>query len=304
MGLNDFYYNSLNGTINELEKQRKDIVFRLVVINITLLAISYILYFYISFFTIIFFLMASRWAYSHLTYNYYQDFKAFIIKPLINQIDKNLLYEQQNSIPQMVFDSSMLFQRPDRYHGSDLIKGVIDGVNIKLSHINALYKTQDKDGKTSYGTIFEGVFIVADFNKNFLGNTIILPDYSEKIFGNMISSWLQKTSFSRGKLIKLDDIAFEREFKVYGSDEVEAHYILSHSLMKKILDLKAKTNSTIYISFVNNHIYIAISGLSTSYNPPLFSSLLEFKVASSYTQTLSLSLGVIDELKLNQKLFK
>ena len=72
---------------------------------------------------------------------------------------------------------------------------------------------------------------MADFNKNFNGHTVVLPDTAEKILGKFGQS-LQSMS-SRGELVKLEDPEFEKEFCVYGDDQVEARYILSPALMKR-----------------------------------------------------------------------
>ena len=44
----------------------------------------------------------------------------------------------------------------------------------------------------------------------------------------------------RGELIKMEDVAFERGVVVYGDDQIEARYILSTSLMERILAYKKK----------------------------------------------------------------
>jgi hypothetical protein len=68
--------------------------------------------------------------------------------------------------------------------------------------------------------------------------------------------WLQSNNFSRDELVKMDDNNFEKEFVVYSSDQIEARYILSHLLMKKLLIFKDKSKtSPIYLFYKQSHSY-------------------------------------------------
>jgi len=101
----------------------------------------------------------------------------------------------------------------------------------------------------------------------------------------------------------MDDPKFEKEFVVYGTDQIEARYILSHSLMEKLLLFKKKTKHPVSISFVRNHIHLAIEYNKDLFEPSIFHSLLKYKIAMEYVGTLHLAIGIVEELKLNQKLW-
>ncbi|MDD2358230.1 MAG: DUF3137 domain-containing protein [Thiovulaceae bacterium] len=70
----------------------------------------------------------------------------------------------------------------------------------------------------------EGLFIVTSFNKHFSNSTIILPDNAQSLFGSFIDSCLQSNNFSRSQPVKMDNPEFEKEFVVYGTDQIEARY--------------------------------------------------------------------------------
>ena len=123
------------------------------------------------------------------------------------------------------------------------------------------------------------------------------------MFGDLIGNWLQSKNMARNELIKMDDPKFEKEFVVYSTDQVEARYILSHSLMKKLLHFKHKSKHPLHISFAQNHIHMAIDYDEDLFEPAIFSSLLDYKVAMAYVQTLHLAIGIVQELKLNEKLW-
>ncbi len=164
-------------------------------------------------------------------------------------------------------------------------------------------KYKDNKGRTRYSTIFQGLFIVADFHKNFYGQTVILPDLAQNTFGNLIGNWLQSKNLSRDELVKMDNPDFEKEFVVYSNDQIEARYILSHTMMERLLDFKKKTAHDIHISFVDNHLHLAIDYGKDLFEPTVFTSLLDEKLTKEYINNLYLAVSIVEELKLNERLW-
>ena len=129
--------------------------------------------------------------------------------------------------------------------------------SLEFSEVHAQHVSTDSEGRRQTSTVFKGLFLVADFNKSFKGKTFVLPDTAEKLFGS-IGSMLQSWNAARGELIKMEDVAFEREFVVYGDDQIEARYILSTSLMERF-SLQGKSNRPVRLSFIGNNVHVAIS---------------------------------------------
>lgn len=101
----------------------------------------------------------------------------------------------------------------------------------------------------------------------------------------------------------MDNPDFEKEFVVYATDQIEARYILSPSLMSRILLYKKQTGEDILISFTHSSIHLAIAYNKDLFEASLFHSLLDYKIALEYTQTLYLAVGIVEELKLNTRLW-
>jgi uncharacterized protein DUF3137 len=311
--LTDFYYKTLYPTLQELEKDRKHLRHRIIVIGIIYSLVVFLLTFVLVPFLneapdFLFFIAFGYFAlgaiiYKFLIKDYTKEFKQSVIKPLIHAIDDKLSYNSNHHVTEHLFKRSDLFSEPDRMNGNDYVRGNIDGTKIEFSDVHAEKRQKDSKGRESWSTIFKGLFIVAEFNKNFHGKTLILPDTAQSTFGNLIGNWLQSNNFSRDELVKMDDNNFEKEFVVYSSDQIEARYILSHSLMKKLLLFKNKSQHPVYISFIGNHIHMAIYYDKDLFEPSIFRSLLEYKIAMEYVKTLHLAISIVDELKLNQKLW-
>ena len=312
--LTDFYYETLFPILEDLDKDRKALRYRIVMVGIGYTLLFLFVYFILpssfkesgdifAFFAFAYFGIGFI-IYKALSSDYVKEFKETIISPLINAIDPNLNYSKDMHVNQMLFERSKIFTSSiDRMSGNDYVHGSINDTMIKFSDIHAEKRHRNSKGKDNWSTIFQGLFIVAEFNKNFHGKTVILPDSAQSSFGDLIGGWLQSKNMARPELIKMDDPKFEKEFVVYGTDQIEARYILSHSLMEKLLLFKKKTKHPVSISFVRNHIHLAIEYNKDLFEPSIFHSLLKYKIAMEYVGTLHLAIGIVEELKLNQKLW-
>lgn len=231
-----------------------------------------------------------------------RSFKSEIIDKLVGFIDSSLLYLQSSHISRFEYDSSFLFSSVvDKFSGDDLIRGKIDGVNIKFSDLHTQKKKKSSKGQTYYATIFKGLFFIADFNKSFRSRTIVLPDKTEKFLGNF-AHFFQSMS-SHGQLVKLDNPEFEKEFVTYSSDQIDARYILSHSLMKNLLELKKLVNENISISFNGSNIFIAIHKAHESFEPKIHKKVTNFDEIKDYFQTISIIVDIVKILSLDVKIW-
>jgi hypothetical protein len=312
--LTDFYYQQLYPSLKELEEDRRQILSRLQLyggmglVVFVLFAVwigkNFTLFHPLMVILLIAFIAVSSMVYKSMISGYAKDFKAKIITPLIHAIDPHLIYQPEFKISQHLFERSDLFKQSiDRYSGNDYVKGSIEGVSLEFSDIHAEYQTRDSKGRTQWHTLFRGLFLVAEFNKHFQAKTVILPDMAEKSFGSLIGGWLQSINFTREGLIRLDDPEFEKHFVVYGSDPIEARYILTHSMMKRIVEFQKKVSHPLFVSFVHNHIHVGIGTGKDLFEPAVFTSLLDYKQAMEYVSTLQNTIGLVEELKLNEKLW-
>lgn len=227
--LKQFYDSSLISDLQVLEAERKKVATKAIILNLFCgisLGISIILFSIISFFAFIpLFISVILWSiiYNKITKSYVSDFKTSVIGRIIKFIDENLNYSPAQRISQDAYMESKLFKiSPDRYSGDDLVSGKMDKTELMFSEIHSEYKTETrtKNGtQTHWHTIFKGLFVIADFNKNFKGETYVLPDLAQKMFGNVLGNLFQSWNKGRGELIKMEDLDFEKNFVVYGSDQ-------------------------------------------------------------------------------------
>jgi hypothetical protein len=313
--LKEFYTNELSAGLRLLEQKRKR------VLQNTMIAVGAVMVLGliaagvlvsqgvpppVFFFVLIGCLILGGIASAAIGKGYKAEFKQQIITKIVQFAEPYLHYYPTEMIDEHTFKSSKLFtQGIDRYRGEDLVRGRIDKTEIAFSEIHAEYKTSSGTGKnrrTEWHTIFKGLFFIADFNKHFNGQTLVLPDSAEKIFGGF-GKMLQSWNIGRPDLVQLEDPEFEREFVVYGSDQIEARYILSTSLMRRILDFKNKTGSKIYLSFTGSKVYVAVPMTKNMFEPKYFASVSDFAPILDYYRDLCLAVSIVDDLNLNTRIW-
>lgn len=223
------------------------------------------------------------------------EFKEKIITQIIKEISPNLAYDKAKFIEFSEFDRPRIYNTViDIYQGNDLIWGNIDGVELKFSDIYlARNDTKNKERSIQVQTpLFYGIAFIADFSKFFTAKVVVLDKKSD-----FTSTNLQKT--------KMDNSEFNDTFATFCDDEIAARYILSPSLMEKMLYLRKFFGAKCDFCFVENKIYIYINlgkdSFEADYKVPLIG---ENSAPQRYHDEITQFIGIVENLKLNSKIFK
>ena len=225
-----------------------------------------------------------------------EEFKNEILTKQMESIDE-VKYHANDSISLSEFyESNIYHNRIDRYSGEDLFEGKKDKTTYKFSEILAEEKhtTTDSKGrtKTTWVTIFNGIMMIADFNKIIKSETRVIQR-SESFF----NKW-----FKNKTKVELESPEFEKMFETYSQDQVEARYILTPSMMERILKLQKSMGSKVHLSFNGSKVYIAISN---SYN--FFEADLDQPINSEQIERIfgeiRECIEIIDILDLNTRIW-
>jgi len=180
-----------------------------------------------------------------------------IIMPLFKQLeDEQTHFDYNGVIDSREVRQSKLFYFGDR-HTLTLSKLLtyqeenrkIEMLNMKLTNT---YRTSDSESNT---LTTEGLFVVVPTKIKIEGTTLLAPDIAER-FGGYVGQLTQSKTSGDLRLIRLDNPDFEKEFIVYGDDEVTAHYLLNHTVMEVLSEMSKKFLFQVQISFVKNRIYL------------------------------------------------
>lgn len=219
-------------------------------------------------------------------------YKDEVLKPIVEAQFPGIVYEDELHISKQVFNSSNLFTRPDRFNGEDLFSGKLEATSFTFSEIHAEEKHESrnkKGGKTTwYSTIFKGLFLIADFNKEIQNETYV---YSSG------GKW-----FSRFKRVRLEDPVFEDRFNVYSDDQIEARYILTPKMMQRIVDLEDRFGANLFVSFRGHNVYIAISQRHNMFETS-FRDEVSFNQVALFLEEVHSILDIINDLDLNLRIW-
>jgi len=250
----------------------------------------------------------------HIKYyrDYHAGFKDKIIPRIVAFVDQRLRYNKAGMVPREAFMASHLFvDKPGEYSGDDLVSGTLGETAVQFSEVHAKRVDIVRRSSSSSSTnrtkktvtpIFRGLLFVADFNKAFKGTTIVLPDTAQRLFGDMGQA-LQSLNVKNGQLVKMEDPEFEKMFVVYGQDQVEARYILSTSLMRRIVDFRNRANQEMRLSFSASKLYVAVPFQRELFEPKIRESLLNISHIQEYYDDLKLVVDIVDELNLNTRIW-
>jgi hypothetical protein len=223
-----------------------------------------------------------------------EKFKSGALPRLLEYLFHQFTYNPNQRIARStLIESQLISDEITVIEGEDFMRFKLGETGIMFCE-TIVYRKNKSDGP-----IFHGVFLVASFNKHFKSQTIILPRSKVSILSKIIKYKI----FDIFKVIKLEDADFNREFTVYSTDQVEARYILSPSLMSRILFYKQKVNRKISFSFVHDKMFCTIPNYINLFEPALFNSFYDFAFIQKSYEALKHYTDIVEDLNLNLRIW-
>ncbi len=235
-----------------------------------------------------------------------RNYKTKVVSRLVQALEPDWNYDAKKHISEEEYINSNLFnQSYEHFGGDDLITGRIGDTEFQCSELHSQnsHRTTDSDGdsKTEWTSVFHGFFFVAGFNKNFKGETYLVHGDLEHKAQTFRGS--DRSPGSASRFAKLENKEFSEIFTVKTTDQVEARYILTPSMMEGLVRIYKSIEMPIHISFVDNKVFFAIRLTEDLFEPKLMKSVLNKKEINKITNLLKLNRLLVDELQLNNKLW-
>ncbi len=169
----------------------------------------------------------------------------------------------------------------------DSFSGSYKGVAIDI--VEANYKHGSGRSKT---TVFRGLCIKLDMNKNFRGHTVLMED---TIF--------HKSPLPNLRHTELEDVKFEKKYDVFTDDEVEARYILTPTFMEKLSGIKmAFRCNAVRCGFYQGKLLIAMKTTKDLFSiGSLVKPVTDTKQFQELCNQFISVLSLIDYLKLDKQ---
>lgn len=229
-------------------------------------------------------------------------FKKTFVEKSLNSVFTDLKYEPEKGLDYSVIRDTGMMNMGDRYSSNDFISGRYKNVSVVQAdvHIEEEHQSTDSDGHTTttWVTIFRGRWMIFDFNKQFKANIQVC----QKGFGNArISNWGAKTKY---KKVMMEDQAFNNNFRTYAQDEHTAFYILTPSLMERIKRLTSNISGRLLFCFIDNKLHIGLQNGKDSFEHSIFKEINEEQVTNEISKDIKLITDFVDELSLDNNLFR
>lgn len=224
----------------------------------------------------------------------YRDaYQLKLVAAIVHQYNASFAYDRDDGVGEAAIIDCGLFPRylgdDDRHcKGADRVSGTIGQTPFEFSDLDVSVGS----GKQTR-QLFKGVFFVADFNKNFSGETFVTSRHA----------WLRGPETPPGEVVKLEDPQFEAAFATHSSSQIEARYILSPALMSRIVHFGQQSKAPIAISFSGTSMFIAIFGGSTRLEPVLWQTLQKPSLFFGIWANLEFLCGIVNEMDLNTRIW-
>ncbi len=177
----------------------------------------------------------------------------------------------------------------------DEISGMYKGVDFRLMESRLTKVSRDSRGRRRDETVFSGLLIMLNFNKKFVGKTIVEKDHG------VLGHWF-KNALSGLQRVSLEDPVFERQFDVYSSDQVEARYLLTTSFMERLLLLSREFGGkNIRASFYNRQLLLMVDSKENRFEAGSIYTPVTFEHETTvFFREMSGVFDVINTLKLHE----
>ena len=226
---------------------------------------------------------------------------AYVLKSL-QQVFDNLEYHPEMGLDYSVIANTEMMYMGDRYTSNDYISGSYKNINVVQAdvHIEEEETTTDSDGNTStyWVTLFLGRWMIFDFNKTFKANVQVC----QKGFGNnRVNTLFSKTKYQK---VSMEDQDFNNHYRTYAQNEHDAFYILTPSLMEKIKSVTSKVDGKLLLCFIDNKLHVGLQNGKDSFEPSIWKKINEAEVLESISKDIKLITQFVDELNLDNDLFR
>ena len=235
---------------------------------------------------------------------YLQRFKCEFLAEAVSVAVPGMSYSPGSMVPESAFRQGGLFSsRIDRYHGEDAFRGTAGATELLFSELHVERKETSRDSKgrtrTRWVTVFKGIYMIADFHKEFSARVEIVPDIAEAGFG-----WIgRKLQGFGGDLVRLESPEFEKAFKVTSSDALAARYLLTPDMQERFLTLRRNWSPGIRAVLVNSLLHLAIPKTDDWFEPSLDTPADDLAALHTFLFRMTALIGITETLDLNTRIW-
>ena len=104
--------------------------------------------------------------------------------------------------------------------------------------------------------------------------------------------------------VSMEDMEFNKEFKVYAQNELDAFYVLTPNCMEKIKELKDKTKGRLLLCFINNRLHVGLYNNKDLFEANIFKKINLEEEQNKTLNEMKIITEFVDTLDLDNDLFR
>lgn len=230
-----------------------------------------------------------------------KSYKGIVVGRIVAALGQGLAYKPESSFTKQDFLEMDLFnKRCEQWKSEDEIEGRKNQVSYSLHEAKAT-RTEGSGKHRRTVTIFKGLIVRLDFNKNFAGRTIVIPQSEGEMLGGLFG---ESESRGRKEIVRLENADFENTFTVYATSDQEARYLLTPKLMELVLEAQTLLGADVRLSFHDNSVFVTIPQNVDRFEVGIFGAKITPETAvGELVEVVGLAERLVDTLDLETRIW-
>ena len=227
-------------------------------------------------------------------------YKEMFVQSNLEGVFDNLNYQPNIGISRDIIKNTQMMQMGNRYHSNDYIEADYNGVHFIQSDVCIQEETQDSENRSHTETYFRGRWMIFDFNKEFKANVQVVQNgfkhsKRKRFFGKEEEKY---------KKVEMEDVTFNKEFKIFAQNEHDAFYILTPQMMERIRNIANNIEGYLILCFIDNTLHVGIHTNRDSFEPSMMKEIDPEVEKQKIINDINLITTFVNDLSLDTKLFK
>jgi len=257
------------------------------------------------------------------------SYKGIVVRRIVQSLGRGLSYKPVSSLSQQQFEAMDLFnESPHSWKSEDEVSGQKNAVKYALHEVLAKRRERSNRSRLAWSAggfmglaliaawvgrnrggvggdtqsiIFKGLVVKLDFNKNFQGHTVVVPDREGQILGGLLG---ESRTRRKKEMVMLENPDFEKLFSVYSTNDQEARYIITPKLMELVMEAQALLGGQLRLCFSKNSLYVAVPQNEDRFEAALFGSAITPETAlGDLVAVVNLAERLVETLDLETRIW-
>lgn len=223
-------------------------------------------------------------------------FKPRIMQHILDFLEEEpnimaLSYDPQGGLTKADFQNSFLFKTSaDYFLAEDYIEGKVGMMPFRMCE---LFVRETSKVRNRLDYVFKGVFLHAVFPEKVRGQIVIWPrDYRQ-----FLTRAIREFTWEGGENVdhEVMNDAFRDAFITYATPDTKVAGILSEPMQDALIEYLQETGKEIYISFLDQEIYVAITEPKDVFEPFIFRSNARFELVREFFEDVHIMLSIVED---------